>query len=245
MLMRNTRLFNNLVCRIVLFLSAVAASTAFATAATVTTLIGSADNFGGNVTCAHNPCQAGDAYTNFASPVIAPGTYVNTTGLDKTTESPWATYVFEFDFTYDASSLSSITDATVTIQSGSLAHRSDGTGFGFAPVSANGVGLGQLWSTSTGTSNSNLEESVKDSSFDVFAEISGPTGTLKVLIDGSKLTTNPTDQFAFDFARLDIQGTTTTGVPEPSSLLLVSAGAAALLSRFRRRIIGRPLTLRL
>jgi hypothetical protein len=90
-----------------------------------------------------------------------------------------------------------------------------------------------------------LEESVKDSSFDVFAEISGPTGTLKVLIDGSKLTTNPTDEFALDFARLDIQGTTPTGVPEPSSLLLVSAGAAALLSHFRRRIIGRALTSRL
>lgn len=208
----------------------VVASAGSANAAPIIVLVGDDDGFGGTQGANSNP---GDPYANFASPSIAPGTYTATTGMDATTEFPWSPYVFEFVFLYDASSFSSITAATLSIQSGSLARRLDGSGFGFATVTADGgsgvVGLGDFWDVSTGAVASPLEESVKERLFDVSSLVVAGLGSLTIRVDGSGLVA-PVDQFAVDFARLTIDGRT-AAVPEPTGVLLVGIGLIAFLAR--------------
>jgi hypothetical protein len=173
---------------------------------TISFLIGKKDGFGGTQKC--NPCVAGDPFSVFSSAVILPGTYVNR-GFDATTVDPTKPYVFEFDFKYDASEFSRITNATVVIRSGNVARRStENNGFGFATVTAEGgrgpISLGQFWTASTGLRASAQEESVKDHKFNVLPAIS-KSGTLKFVIDGSGLA-DPSDQFSLDYAELRIQG---------------------------------------
>jgi hypothetical protein len=103
------------------------------------------------------------------------------------------------------------------------ARRTDGSGFGFAAVTGDGgggpVALGDLLTLGTGIAGSPLEESVKVGVFDVLALVgaAGPA-TLVVRIDGSMLAA-PADQFAIDFARLDLTGLP-SGDPTLTSLTL-------------------------
>jgi hypothetical protein len=189
-------------------------------AVTQSVTVGDDDGFGGTQGADSNP---GDPYSNFTVPSLPPGAHSGAAATDATTVSPWRPYVFEFVFAFDASSLASLTSATVTIQTGSLARRTDGSGFGFAPVTGDGgggpVALGDLLTLGTGIAGSPLEESVKVGVFDVLALVgtAGPA-TLVVRIDGSMLAA-PADQFAIDFARLDLTGTP-SGDPTLTSLTL-------------------------
>lgn len=209
----------------------------------ITVMIGDDDGFGGTQGTNSDP---GDPYFNFGSPNILPGgTYVNEAGLDVATTSPYTPYVFEFSFAFDATSLASITSATVTIQSGSVARRiyldaDPELGFGHAIVTADGgsgsIGLGEFWTTSTGLRGSSDEENVKAHIFDVSALITpSSTGTLLLTVDGSALLNpGPGDQFALDFAELSIVGSPAE-VPEPASLTLFGLGVLGLAAARGRR----------
>jgi hypothetical protein len=193
-----------------------------AEAASLTVMIGDNDGFGGTNGVVAIP---GSAYVNFDSPAIAPATYTDEAGTDRTTVAPWTPYKFIFNFLWDTTTLGAITSASVTVDSGSVARRPEGTGFGYASVSASGGGpslaLGDFWTTSTGGGGGLGEETVKAHVFEVTSLITaGTTGTLTFTIDGSSLT-GPTDQFALDFARLDIDGG--SAVPEPGTGGIVGA----------------------
>jgi hypothetical protein len=225
---------------------AILAFGASAEASTMSVLIGDRDGFGGTQAC--NPCAPGDPFVNLAAPAIVPGMYLDTFGMDATTIAPWTPYIFQFTFLYDASAFASLTSATVTIQTGSLALRSagsNGTGFGLAFVTGdNGSGpinLGQFLTVSTGTNASAAEESVKHHRFDVLSLLSltGPT-TLTIVVNGAQLN-QPVDQFSIDWAELMIDGTITSGpspVPEPGSSTLLALGLLGIARTIRRR---RPL----
>jgi hypothetical protein len=200
-------------------------------ASTFVALVGDDDGFGGTQGASSTP---GAAFSVFSTPTIAPGNYIGAAGTDATTQSPWGPYTFTFSLNWDTTSLSSIDSAVVEIQSGSVGRRSDGSGFGFAKVSASSggafVSLGDLLSVSTGAAASALEESVKLSTFDIAPFITpNSTGSLTIRIDGSSLSA-PVDQFALDFVRLSV-----TQVPEPSSASLVGAGICLLLAGSRLR----------
>ncbi|MCP5200424.1 MAG: hypothetical protein H6977_10445 [Gammaproteobacteria bacterium] len=205
--------------------------TSRAPALTLSVMVGDDDGFGG--TQGLNS-DAGDPYTNFAGPVIAPSgaAYVGTAGLDASTAAPWTPYAFEFTFDWDTTALASVADARVTVQSGSVARRGDGSGYGFAQVSASGVGLGDFWSQGTGAAASAAEENVKAHVFDVSTFIAPAAhGSLTVRVDGTALV-NPVDQFALDFAVLSISG---TPVPLPPAALLLGGGLCSVLAAGRRR----------
>jgi hypothetical protein len=210
---------------------ALAALSAPVSAATVVVMVGDDDGFGGTQGPISTP---GQPFTTFFSPTIAPGTYTGVAGTDVTTQSPWAPYTFIFTFSWNTAGLSAIDSAVAQIQSGSVGRRTDGSGFGFANVSASSGGafmpMGEFWSSSTGTSASTLEESVKLHTFDVKSFLTpNSVGTLTIRIDGSTLTA-PVDQFAIDFARL-----TVTQVPEPSTALLLAVGALLVVGSFSRQ----------
>jgi hypothetical protein len=211
---------------------ALAALSTPVSATTVVVMVGDDDGFGGTQGPISTP---GQPFTNFSSPAILPGTYTGVAGTDATTQSPWTPYTFIFAFSWSTAGLSAIDSAVAQIQTGSVARRTDGSGFGFAKVTASSggafVSLGDFWSSSTGATASVLEESVKLHTFDVKSFLTpNSTGTLTIRIDGSTLTA-PVDQFAMDFARL-----TVTQVPESSTAILLSTGALLLLaSRGRQR----------
>ena len=201
----------------------------------VTVMIGDDDGFGGTQWADSDP---GDPYTNFSSPAIAPGSYRNLDAMDVATENPWTPYTFVLDFAWDTTGLANVSSAEVLIQTGSLARRSDGSGFGFAPVAGESslgggpIDLGELLDVDTGVSASALEESVKASVFDVAGLIlPGTSGVLTLTIDGSGLS-SPVDLFAFDFAQLTIVG---SPIPSPSALGAGLALLAVVVGARRRR----------
>lgn len=211
----------------------------------ISVMIGDDDGFGGTQGPNSDP---GDPFTWFTSPSIPPGTLVNEAGLDLSPQAPYTGYVFQFSFAYDATSLTSITTATVTIQSGSVARRvyldtDPELGFGHAIVTADGgsgpIDLGEFWTISTGLRGSSDEENVKAHIFDVSSLITpASTGTLLLTVDGSALV-NPGDLFALDFAELSIVGSPAE-VPEPASLALFGLGALGLVvGRLRGRSSAR------
>jgi hypothetical protein len=210
-------------------------------AATISVMIGDDDGFGGTQGASSSP---GDPYVNFPAPTIAPGIYMKAAGTDASTVPPYEPYTFIFAFVWDASTLTSISSATITVQSGSLARRIDGsgalvpgasgTGFGVADVTADAgggaVALGDFLTVGTGANGTPLEESVKHSVFDVTALIgAGTTGVLALTIDGST-STGAGDLFALDYALLTITGD--TALPAPGGLAVLAAG---LLLLGRRR----------
>ena len=197
--------------------------------ATLVIMQGDDDGFGGTQGASS---QHGDPFGVFNSPSIAPGTWFGESGTDVATESPWTAYSFNLPFFWDTSSLQTITSAAVSIQTGSLGRRTNNTGYGYAAVSLNGNVIGPLLSVSTGSAGSPEEESVRLLTFDATPFIAaGQTGTLTVLIDGSSLISpNPVDQFALDFARLEING---DPVPEPGSVFLLPLAALLLWRRVK------------
>lgn len=218
---------------------ALAVSATMANAGGVVFFIGDDDGFGGTQGATSN---AGDGFANFSSPSIAPGAYFNAAGTDSTTQSPWSPYTFTFQFAWDTTGLSPISEAKVSFLSGSVARRTDGSGFGFADVIATSGGsslnLGNFLTASTGATASSLEESVKLHTFDVLPLITGGTsGLLTIRIDGTILN-NPVDQFSLDYGKLSIVQT----VPEPSVALLLAAGIIGLMPyvRFKGCAKGKP-----
>ena len=205
-----------------------------ATAGAVTINIGEDDGFGG-LRCGGD-CNVGNPYTPDLGIYIAPGAYVDAAGTDASTQTPFTGYKFTFNFAWDATGLSSIDAATVTVQSGSVGRRSgDGTGVGFALVSANAVGLGEFLDTATGVSSGGaLEESVKHHVFNVAPLLTaGSSGVLSFMIDGTTLV-NPTDLVALDYAELTFTGTEAS-VAEPGVLGLAGLAVAGVLAARRRR----------
>ncbi|WP_136439569.1 PEP-CTERM sorting domain-containing protein [Pacificoceanicola onchidii] len=216
-----------------------AANPMAAKAATMILLIGDDDGFGGTQGVMATP---GQPYSNAAAAglgVIAAGTYSNEAALDVNSVSPATNYTFHFTFAYNMTGLGPLTSAIVGVQHGSLGLRSSGApGFGAAAVTGDAgggpLGLGSFLASSTGPAGSPLEESVKLSSFDVTALLSGTTsGVLTLTIDGSGIASDPVDLFAMDFARLTIE---TAAVPLPATLPLLLLAAGGLgLARQRRR----------
>jgi hypothetical protein len=215
-----------------------------ASAASISIMIGDADAFNGTQPGA---ILGSSVNPNLFIPLGVPaGTYTNLT--DFATQSPWGIYVFNYNFNFDTTALSSITSATVTIRSGSIGNRDAtelATGFGPAPVKAGlvspTVSLGILQPTSTGVTGSALEEQVKDHVFDVSSIITaGLVGTLFLQVDGTTLT-NHQDLFSFDYAVLTIEG---APAPLPSTLVLFASGLGAmgLLGRRRNRRKLAPLS---
>ena len=214
-------------------LGAVAVAVAPVHADTVTVMIGDDDGFGGTQGLHAAP---GSPYVTFSSPNILPGTYSDESALDATTASPFSPYKFIFNFSYDLSSFASISDAAVTVNSGSVARRNDGSGFGFATVVAivesDSMDLGNLLGSFTGTSTSAAEESVKAHTFEVTTLISGrPIGTLAFTIDGSGLS-SPVDEFSLDFAKLNVIA---APVPIPGAMLLLGSGPFLGFASVRRK----------
>lgn len=200
----------------------------------ISVLIGDDDGFAGTQSANSNP---GDPFNPNIVPNQQPsGTYLNQT--DISTQPPYLPYTFEYTLPYDASSFITINSATVTIQVGSLGRRTDGSGFGFAQVSAddsnNLVNFGDLLTVNTGAAAGNvnpaLEEVVRGLTFDVTPIIvTNPTGTLEFILDGSALNDH-IDLFSIDFVELTIEGNT---IPEPASILVF--GSALLLMARRSR----------
>lgn len=214
-----------------------------ASATTLTYTIGDDDGFGGTQGSNSDP---GDAFTVFNTPAISPGTYAGTTGMDVTTQSPWTTYSFVYTFNFDTAMLGAIQSATAIVQSGSVARRTNGTGYGLASVNATlnagtPLDLGEFWTTGTGNNASPAEENVKAHVFDLTTLIpAGTTGTLVLTIDGDGLIDpNPGDRFAIDFAELTITG---TPIPEPTTAALGLACLTVTATRRRRREALSPAT---
>jgi hypothetical protein len=212
-------------------LVAIAALSMSVSAAPVVVMVGDDDGFGGTQGAISSP---GQPFAVFSSPGIVPGTYIDVAATDVTTLSPWTPYIFTFTFSWNTIGLSAIESAVAQIQSGSVGRRTNGSGFGFATVSASSggsfVSLGDFLTSSTGAAASNLEESVKLHTFDVASFLApNSSGILTIRIDGSALTA-PVDQFAIDFARL-----TVAQVPEAPTALMLSVGALLLAMRCRRR----------
>lgn len=171
--------------------------------------IGDSDGFGGSQGAISNPGNHFDYDALLLS--LVPGTYHNAEGLDAKTAPPYGPYVFEFEFPIDRLCVQNITTATITVQSGSVGTRTNGTGFGFANVTAQSstgkiVNLGQFLPGSTGEAGSPAEESVKAHVFDVMGLLeSGGVRYILLRIDGSPLP-GPDDLFALDFAKLEVGG---------------------------------------
>ena len=201
--------------------------------AVVTITIGDDDGFGATQGIDSNP---GDAFTSFSSPAIAPSAtpYSDASGLDATTSGTFTPYVFEFTFDWDASSLGTIAQAVVTVQSGSVARRNGGGGFGLAQVTADVLQLGDFLTSGTGAAGSAAEENVKAHGFDVTGLIVPVSnGSFVFTIDGSSLA-NPIDRFALDFVELSIEGTPVL-VPLPATLALLGPALIALVGMRSRR----------
>lgn len=164
-------------------------------------VIGDDDGFGGTQGPDAIP---GDAFVNFMSPSISPGTHLNEAGTDVATLPPYAVYIFELHFSLDLSDVPSIYSAELMIQSGSVARGVD-RGFGHARVLVGGVDIGPLLTESTGASGSAAEENVKAHRFDVTDFVTaGEVNEVTVVIDGSPALAVG-DLFAFDFARLSVR----------------------------------------
>ena len=137
-----------------------------ALAATIVVTIGADDGFGGTQGPPRDP---GQLFSPLTEPGLAlppsPTPYVDEAGLNLYADTPFTPFVFEFNFDWDTTSLQTIDAATVTVQSGSVARRTDGSGFGFAAVSADVLDLGELLTVGTGAAGSNStpndEETVK------------------------------------------------------------------------------------
>jgi hypothetical protein len=205
-------------------------------------MIGDDDAFAGTQASCGADCDPGDSYLPGPHLLLVdltpgPTAHLNQTNVE--TRDPWTPYTLQYTFAWDTTGLASVSGATVTVQTGSVARRDAGTGFGPADVSATVGGsplaLGDFLTTPTGGTGSSLEESVRAHVFAVTSLIpAGATGSLTLTIDGSSLV-NPVDLFGIDFAVLAIEG---TAVPEPSTLALFgSAGLLGLgwLGRFPRR----------
>ena len=189
-------------------------------AATINYMIGDDDGFGGVQGSQSNP---GDPYSTVGGTLVPPGNLFNESATDVVTEAPWTPYTFTFEFNWDTSTLQTISQATITVQSGSLARRNDNSGFGFATVTANTTNLGDFLTTNTGTAGSTIEETVKWHIFDVTPFVTpNDTGLVTLVIDGSNLTSpNPIDLFAFDYVTFSISG---DPVPEPSITTFFALG---------------------
>lgn len=164
-------------------------------------IIGGNDGFGGTQGGVATP---GQAYVNFSSPGIVPGVYVDASGMDASTVSPYSVYTFQLNFEMDLTSEPSIYRAELFVQSGSVALGA-ARGFGHARVRVNGVDIGAFWTVNTDPAASAAEESVKGHLFDVTAHVAaGQLNEVEVVIDGSPALAIG-DQFALDFARLSIR----------------------------------------
>jgi hypothetical protein len=211
-----------------------------ARALTISVMIGDDDRFAGSQACNCNPGDAFNPGSVAGLTVLPPGTYTDRT--DFWTQNPYTPYIFNYQFPWDASGLTAVSGATVTVQSGSLGRRLNNAGFGFADVSAtNGGPIAPLGDFLTTTSEGADEETVKAHVFNVTSLVSpSTTGTLTLTIDGSTLV-DPNDLFSFDFAVLEIQGT--AAVPEPGTVLLLGSGSVLLGLRCLRRaqrVVRRP-----
>jgi len=182
--------------------------TASAAERTIVVRIGDDDGFGGTQGTSSEP---GDVFVTFTEPSIAPGVHADGAGTDATTVAPWTPYVYRFTFQWDPDEVECVIAATFRMQHGSIARRSDGSGYGFAEVSARGaseeVPVGQLWSSSTGEAGSPAEETVKLTSIDVTEPLfmgGDQKAVLEVLVDGSGLA-DPIDQFAIDWVELELR----------------------------------------
>lgn len=204
---------------------------------TITVMVGDDDGFDGSQGSNRNP---GDVYNVavFTNPL--PGTtYTNIT--DFSTEPPYTGYELIYTFDWDASSLSSIDSAMVTVQSGSVGNRTDGSGFGNAQVwidiGFGEVAFGNFSDVNTGAAggnvDSNLEERVRAHTFDITSILTGlSSGTVSMRIDGTGLV-DPIDLFAIDFAVLTIEG---NAIPEPTSLMGLSVLGLLMIGRKGRRV---------
>ena len=182
----------------------------------VEVVVGDDDGFGGTQGSQSAP---GDPYTTFLAPAISPGIYLGVAGMDATTAAPWTPYTFSFSMELDLTAFECLQSVELTVQHGSVARRTDGSGFGFAEIGADVDGrssaLGQLWSTSTGAAGSPAEETVKATSVDLTALLeAGRSVALNVLIDGSALAA-PVDSFSIDFVKVRVVGRIT---PCPTDL---------------------------
>lgn len=111
-------------------------------AITLTVMIGDDDAFAGAQASCGSDCDPGDLYVAGPhdnlfdlTPSVVP--YVNQTDVE--TQAPWEPYTLQYTFAWDTTGLASVSGATVTVQTGSVARRQagePGTGFGPADVSA-------------------------------------------------------------------------------------------------------------
>ncbi len=198
--------------------------------ATLVSMIGDDDGFGGTQGSNSNP---GDSYSNFTSPGFAPGTYSDVNATDTATVSPFTPYTFIFNFSIDASSLSSRNSAELFIQSGSVAYvPNPGTGFAHSHVFINGTDIGEFFSSDTGPRGGAGEENVKAHTFDITSFIqAGVNNSVVVTLDGTNFASSG-DLFALDFAQITVDGNDASAVPEPGTfagLLLLT-----ILGLFKR-----------
>jgi len=210
------------------FVLATAFLLALATAAraqtSITVGVGDDDGFGGTQGANSNP---GDVFIPFSSPSIAPGTHLNTNGQDASTMAPWTPYKFIFDFATNFLAPVPFESITMSVQVGSVARRTDGSGFGHANVSLRDIitddtlDLGDLLTVSTGDTGSAEEELVRLPTWDIQDFfLAHQDSIIELIIDGTGLA-NPADQFAIDMAYIEVifPAETTTTLPDPTTTL--------------------------
>lgn len=206
-----------------------AAATAGSVAATpLTSIVGDDDCFGYSVLAS---CPDGTLI-----PSVAPvdnSTAGDPTGTDQF--GPLGT--LSFDFLIDLAGLTA-TSATVSIRTVGIDLGSTffGDGIAGSQFSFNGTALGAFFSDPTAAGQQEAARGVVTLSFDVLGALQDGINTLVLVPEEGLEEFGVFEDYAVDFARLNVDVTpTTTTVPLPASVWLLAAGVG-LVGALRRRI---------
>lgn len=206
----------------------VAALTAGASAATtITSMIGDDDCFGYSVL---TTCPDGTLI-----PSIAPVDN-STAGDPAGTDRFGALGTLSFDFLIDLSTLTA-NSAIVSVRTAGidLGTTAFGDGIAGTQFSFNGTALGAFFSNPTNVGQEQAARGVVTLSFDVLSALKDGINTLVLVPEEGFEPFSVFEEYAVDFAKLTIEGTTiTTPIPLPASVWLLAAGVG-LIGGLRRR----------